>query len=872
MSRNCYLNILLSILALTCISSQAHAADKVVLQLKWEHEFQFAGYYAALWQGYYEREGLEVEIRSAATPDGRFLSPVDELASGHADFAIGGADIFLYQGQGRDLKVLAPIFQRSPSAMFALENQTIHTVEQASRLRIAAIASDDTHLETRAMFFMNGVDPDRVNFVDAPVSLDSLVSDKAEAVVTYGISARIRADELGLTLNTLSSSDHGIQFYGDTLYTRGQLARENPELVERFLKASLNGWRYALEHRPKIAERISRTLPRYVYHYDDFEAYNKAFAQLIDEYTFYPAVELGHIDHKRWQRTYDILERLGEIEQPYDPISLLFSKTPSHAYSFSILGWTAAALLILALLLLSWRSKRNLGWQLSVLAMVLLVEQGLETWHYQEDKARRSIEVLERLATVRSKLEQVLARNLAELSGVAAFIAANPEMDQAKFNNYATNILKLDPQLINLAAAPDLIVRYVYPRRGNEAVIGLDYRTTPDQLPAVMHAIESNEPIIAGPVNLVQGNHAFIGRAPVSLIDDNGLQRNWGVVSAPIDVASVYREAGLLDPELGLKVAIRGKDGSGSGGETFYGRQNIFHDPRAVTQTVSFGGGSWQIAAVDAMPGSAVSPRLMLIRGAASIFALLLLLLLTTQRRNQESQRHYQSILRRHAEFLREVETVAKVGGWRIDQTEVISEISEQARSMLNLAPSIKDINIDTFAKRLMTDNDQDVAQTLREALHTGERIDLEVKLSDGRSWFRLIGDPLHDGQGSWEIVGAIQDITEKKIADAKIERQANYDNLTDLPNRALFRDRLETAMSLALRTRSSIALLFVDLDNFKSINDNYGHKEGDLVLAGNGPQDSVPASGYQIPSAVTAEMNSPSFCTMWAVIRQPTK
>ena len=99
------------VLTLLFCSSHAFSADKVVLQLKWEHEFQFAGYYAALWQGYYEREGLAVEIRSWVRPDGQVVSPLEELISGRAQFAIGGTDIMVNKGRGYDLVVVAPIFQ-----------------------------------------------------------------------------------------------------------------------------------------------------------------------------------------------------------------------------------------------------------------------------------------------------------------------------------------------------------------------------------------------------------------------------------------------------------------------------------------------------------------------------------------------------------------------------------------------------------------------------------------------------------------------------------------------------------------------------------------------------------------------------------------
>ena len=80
-------------------------------------------------------------------------------------------------------------------------------------------------------------------------------------------------------------------------------------------------------------------------------------------------------------------------------------------------------------------------------------------------------------------------------------------------------------------------------------------------------------------------------------------------------------------------------------------------------------------------------------------------------------------------------------------------------------------------------------------------------------------------------VTGTARDITERKLHDAAIWRKANFDALTGLPNRHLFRDRLDHEVLHAERTRSSIALLFVDLDRFKEVNDALGHTAGDRLL-----------------------------------------
>lgn len=79
--------------------------------------------------------------------------------------------------------------------------------------------------------------------------------------------------------------------------------------------------------------------------------------------------------------------------------------------------------------------------------------------------------------------------------------------------------------------------------------------------------------------------------------------------------------------------------------------------------------------------------------------------------------------------------------------------------------------------------------------------------------------------------VGVFSDISERKAAEDKLQRLAHYDALTDLPNRALFNDRLQRALAQAKRERARLALMFLDLDKFKPINDTFGHAVGDLLL-----------------------------------------
>ena len=122
----------------------------------------------------------------------------------------------------------------------------------------------------------------------------------------------------------------------------------------------------------------------------------------------------------------------------------------------------------------------------------------------------------------------------------------------------------------------------------------------------------------------------------------------------------------------------------------------------------------------------------------------------------------------------------------------------------------------------------------ITQAVKLRQRMDqeLELRRREGRViWVHMKAEVVGVDAGRVELIGALQDITQQKKVDQLIEYQANYDSLTGLPNRGLFQDRLHTALLQAKRRSTRIGVLFVDLDNFKSVNDNLGHDAGDELL-----------------------------------------
>jgi diguanylate cyclase (GGDEF)-like protein len=149
-------------------------------------------------------------------------------------------------------------------------------------------------------------------------------------------------------------------------------------------------------------------------------------------------------------------------------------------------------------------------------------------------------------------------------------------------------------------------------------------------------------------------------------------------------------------------------------------------------------------------------------------------------------------------------------------------------------------MSYDDFAKRFIHPEDaQRISDHIQLELDSEEAdfvVETEIRAlcTDGSMrWMRIRFKSLIDGQGcKYKLTGVSQDITEKKRSEEMIWQQANFDPLTGLPNRRMFQDRLEHEIKKSHRDGLPLALMFIDLDKFKEVNDTLGHDKGDILLS----------------------------------------
>ncbi|MEH6529228.1 MAG: transporter substrate-binding domain-containing protein [Porticoccus sp.] len=229
-----------------------HAQEKVTIQFKWKHQFQFAGYYAAIEKGFYTDEGLDVELRERNPP----TSHIDDVLDGRAQYGVADAGLLLSRMQGKPVVLLAQIFQHSPLVLITLKKSGIRSPYDlmGKRIMFDNLGHGDTPIRAMVLNTMGGFEGIEIQ----PISFrdGDLIEGKVDAFLSYITDQPFKYREQGAEINILDPRDYGVDFYGDNLFTTEEEIRKHPQRVERLRKATLKGWQYALENPDEIIDMI----------------------------------------------------------------------------------------------------------------------------------------------------------------------------------------------------------------------------------------------------------------------------------------------------------------------------------------------------------------------------------------------------------------------------------------------------------------------------------------------------------------------------------------------------------------------------------------------------------------------------------------
>ena len=332
-----FLILLVACVPLTVQSAAAEPLETVALQLKWLHQFQFAGYYAAIAKGYYRDAGLKVVLKEGQ-PGMQFT---DEVISGASEYGIEMPRLLLDREHGKPVVVLAAIFQHSPEALFARKDSGITNPHDL--IGKTVMLSPFGALESRAMFYNEGIAEDQLNIVDHSWSLNDLIDGKVDAMEGYITDRPFMLEKRGIPYTVIRPLTYGVDFYGDCLFTSEAEIQNHPERVRAFRAASLKGWEYAMAHPEEIIDLIlqkySTRLSREALLFE---------ARTMQELLQPKFIEIGHMNPGRWKHIADTLVQLKMLSPGYSLNGFLYNPTPENDYA-KIMGmvWVLAAVVLI---------------------------------------------------------------------------------------------------------------------------------------------------------------------------------------------------------------------------------------------------------------------------------------------------------------------------------------------------------------------------------------------------------------------------------------------------------------------------------------------------------------------------------------------
>jgi two-component system, NarL family, sensor histidine kinase EvgS len=277
--------------------------EKVSLQLQWKYQFQFAGYLIAKEKGFYEEQGLDVDIKEWRPK----LDMIQDVIDNKATFSIARSTSFVNEETLKQVQLLAATFQATPLVILTDKNSGIKTLDDFNGKTLMSSGDMDTDASLISMFYSNGVDFKKLKIKQPSFNVEDLLNAKTDLMAAYISNEPYLLKKMGGEPVIFDPKNYGFDFYNDILITNTQMAMEKPLLVQKFLDASLKGWHYAFDHIEESAKII----------FKKYNTQNKSLEALIYEgNTLKPLAlngvdELGSIKKEKLQKMYYVYKLLG---------------------------------------------------------------------------------------------------------------------------------------------------------------------------------------------------------------------------------------------------------------------------------------------------------------------------------------------------------------------------------------------------------------------------------------------------------------------------------------------------------------------------------------------------------------------------------
>lgn len=272
--------------------------QEVTLNLSWIHQAEFSGNYVAKEKGFYLKKGLDVNI----IPFDFKSSVAESVVNGELNFGVMGADqLLIAREKGLPIKAIAVIYKTNPAVVFSLKKNNIVKPKDFIGKTIGIEKGSNTEYLYSAMMSKLNIDRKLIKEVEVGYEVKELLSGEVDVTTGYIINEPNLVKEAGQDTNIILMSDYGINIYGDVIFTTENLINNNPDLVNRFLNATLEGWQYAIENQEEATDIVLKYEVQSTKEHE-YSMLKDSIPLISDGTSF-----LGWMDKEQWQRVHDIL-------------------------------------------------------------------------------------------------------------------------------------------------------------------------------------------------------------------------------------------------------------------------------------------------------------------------------------------------------------------------------------------------------------------------------------------------------------------------------------------------------------------------------------------------------------------------------------
>ena len=301
--------------------------QKTSIQLMWVDQFEFAGFYMAKEKGFYEKIGIDVEIKKYNLS----TNVLNEVLEKKADFGVNSSSLIIKKSLGKDIVILGSIFQSSPLIILALKDSRIKNIHDIKNKKLMMTSEQYEAAPLQSMLISENISLKSINLIDHSFNVDDLINKKTDFMMAYTTNEPYLLKEKGYESQIFHPKDYGFDFYEEILFTSKEFANNNPKLVKDFYDASISGWYYAFENIDETAQLI----------YEKYNPQNKSLASLIDEakemkkLVYDKENKIGTITKERINLIINTYKVLGLMKNSIDIDDLIYTKHLNNSFTLS---------------------------------------------------------------------------------------------------------------------------------------------------------------------------------------------------------------------------------------------------------------------------------------------------------------------------------------------------------------------------------------------------------------------------------------------------------------------------------------------------------------------------------------------------------